>query len=101
VAEISNAGSKPQADRLCLSFCPGLAISETMNRFENTFTAASVATLKYLDADYQVIKHGQFVLCAVTGNKINLDELRYWSVERQEAYLSAKEAMQRKLELEN
>jgi len=71
-----------------------------MNRFENTFTVASAATLKYLDADYLVIKHGQYVLCAVTGEKINLDELRYWSVERQEAYMSAKDAMQRKLELD-
>ena len=71
-----------------------------MNRFENTFAAASIATVKYLDADYQVISHGQFVLCAVTGDKIKLDELRYWSVERQEAYVSAKEAVQRKLELE-
>ena len=83
-----------------MSFRPDFAISLAMNRFENTFTAASVATLKYLDADYQVVRHGQFVLCAVTGNKINLDELRYWSVERQEAYASAKEAMQRKLELD-
>ena len=71
-----------------------------MNRFENNFTTASAATLKYLDADYQVIKHGQYVICAVTGQQIKLDELRYWSVERQEAYVSAKEAMQRKQELE-
>ena len=71
-----------------------------MNRFENTFTAASEAVLKYLDADYQVIRHGQFVRCAVTGKPIKLEELRYWSVERQEAYTSAKEAMQRKLQFE-
>jgi len=71
-----------------------------MNRFEKTFSAASEATLKYLDADYEIIKPGQFVLCAVTGKPIKLEELRYWSVERQEAYTSAHEAMQRKLELE-
>jgi len=69
-----------------------------MNRYENKFSGASEATLKYLDADYQVVKHGQFVRCAVTGNPIQLDELRYWSVEHQEAYTSANEAMQRKLE---
>lgn len=72
-----------------------------MNRFETTFSKAGEATLKYLDADYQVIKHGQFVRCAVTGKPIKLEELRYWSVERQEAYTSAKEAMQRKMELES
>ena len=83
-----------------LSFCFLLAISIAMNRFENTFAAASIATVKYLDADFQVTSHGQFVLCAVTGDKIKLDELRYWSVERQEPYISAKVAMQRKLELE-
>ncbi len=72
-----------------------------MNRFENMFSGGGgEATLRYLDADYQVIKQGQFVRCAVTGNPIKLDELRYWSVERQEPYLSATEAMARKLELE-
>jgi len=69
-----------------------------MNRFENTFNTAGEALIKYLDADYQVIRHGQFVRCAVSGERIKLDELRYWSVDRQEPYASAKEAMQRKLE---
>lgn len=70
-----------------------------MNRFERTFTPAGEAKLKYLDADYHVIRHGQFVRCAVTGKPIKLDELRYWSVERQEAYTTAHEAVQRKLDL--
>ena len=56
--------------------------------------------MRYLDADYQVIKQGSFVRCAVTGNPIKLDELRYWNVARQEAYQSAEEAMARKLQLE-
>lgn len=71
-----------------------------MNRFERTFSPGTQAQVKYLDADYQVISPGQFVRCAATGNPIKLDELRYWSVERQEAYASAHEALQRKLELE-
>ncbi|VAV97241.1 hypothetical protein MNBD_ALPHA08-2322 [hydrothermal vent metagenome] len=99
MTSVAKGQQLPSFLALQLSFCDRLAISVAMNRFENTFSAASVATIKYLDADYQVVKHGQFVLCAVTGSKIKLDELRYWSVERQEAYLSAKEAMQRKLEL--
>jgi hypothetical protein len=38
---------------------------------------------------------GDFVRCAVTGNAIPLDELRYWSVELQEAYLDAATSLQR------
>jgi len=53
-----------------------------MNRFENT----GEAKVKYLDADFQVISAGSFVRCAVTGNSIPLDDLKYWSVEKQEAY---------------
>ena len=43
------------------------------------------ANIRYLDADYQVLSPGSFVRCAVTGKAIPLDELKYWSVERQEA----------------
>lgn len=71
-----------------------------MNRFEPTFSPGMEARIRYLDADYQVITPGQFVRCAVSGNPIKLDELRYWSVERQEAYATAHEALQRKIELE-
>lgn len=71
-----------------------------MNRFENRFSGGTEAQLRYLDADYQVIKQGSFVRCAVSGKPIRLDELHYWNVERQEPYASAHEAMARKLELE-
>ncbi len=47
------------------------------------------ARVRYLDGDFQVISPGSFVRCAVTGTQIPLDELRYWSVERQEAYVDA------------
>lgn len=47
------------------------------------------ARVRYLDGDFQVISPGSFVRCAVTGVEIPLDELRYWSVERQEAYVDA------------
>ena len=46
------------------------------------------ADLKYLDGDFRVVKPGAFVRCAVTGAAIPLEELKYWSVERQEAYAS-------------
>lgn len=44
------------------------------------------ATLLFGPNSFRVIKPGHFVLCAVTGEPIALEELRYWSVERQEAY---------------
>jgi hypothetical protein len=42
-----------------------------------------------------VVKPGAFVRCAVTGAEIPLDELKYWSVERQEAYASPEAVMLR------
>ncbi|MAY62062.1 MAG: hypothetical protein CML29_07605 [Rhizobiales bacterium] len=56
-----------------------------MNRFEGS--GSRPAALKYLDGDIQVITPGNHVVCAVTGERIPLDELKYWSVERQEAYV--------------
>ena len=50
------------------------------------------ARLRYLDADFEVIKPGQFVVCAVTQRKIPLEDLRYWSVDDQEAYYDAEAA---------
>jgi hypothetical protein len=35
------------------------------------------------------------VRCAITGAEIPLEELRYWSVERQEAYASPETVLQR------
>ena len=50
------------------------------------------ARLRYLDADFQVLSPGDFVVCAVTGRRIPLPALRYWSVEHQEAYIDAEAA---------
>ena len=44
------------------------------------------AQVQYLDGDFRVISPGTYVLCAVTSERIPLDELKYWSVDRQEAY---------------
>lgn len=44
------------------------------------------AALKYEDATYTVLRKGDFVVCAVTGRRIPLEALRYWSVDRQEPY---------------
>lgn len=53
------------------------------------------AVLRYGTPDFQVVRPGAFVLCAVTGRRIPLEALRYWSVERQEAYAGPEEASSR------
>jgi hypothetical protein len=52
------------------------------------------ADVKYLDGDFRVVKPGAFVRCAVTGVAIPLEALKYWSVDRQEAYTSPEAVMQ-------
>jgi hypothetical protein len=44
------------------------------------------AKVQYLDGDFRVISPGTYVRCAVTDARIPLDELKYWSVDLQEAY---------------
>lgn len=46
---------------------------------------------------FRVMRPGNHVLCAVSGEAIPLEELRYWSVERQEAYASPDVATRRLL----
>jgi hypothetical protein len=66
-----------------------------MNRFERLFGLQGEARLRYLDGEFQVLTPGDFVRCAVTDQPIALPDLRYWSVELQEAYASAEIAFQR------
>jgi hypothetical protein len=58
-----------------------------MNRFEGS--SSREAKIRYLDGDFQVVLAGSHVVCAVTGKVIPVDELRYWSVARQEPYVDA------------
>ena len=43
------------------------------------------ATLHYEANGFRIVAPGHHVLCAVSGEAIPLELLRYWSVERQEA----------------
>ncbi len=61
--------------------------------------AGGEARLRYLDGEFLVVTPGAYVLCAVSGIHIPLDELRYWSVDRQEAYAGHAESLARHLEL--
>ncbi len=47
------------------------------------------ARLHYLDGTFRLLADGDYVRCAQTGQQIPLEELRYWSVARQEAYVDA------------
>jgi hypothetical protein len=62
--------------------------------------AAEEAKLHYGDGEFAVLKPGRYVVCAVSGQQIPLEALRYWSAERQEAYAGAQEALQRFKDLE-
>lgn len=52
------------------------------------------ATLRYAEADYMVVTPGTHVVCAITGKTIPLDELKYWSFARQEAYVDAEASLE-------
>ncbi len=58
-------------------------------------TTHGEARLRYGAGRFDVIIPGAYVVCAVTGSHILLEDLRYWSVERQEAYVSAQAGLQR------
>ena len=64
-----------------------------MNAFERNIEGP--ATLHYGDGEFVVLQPGRYVVCAVSGKAIALEQLKYWSVERQEAYAGAAEALTR------
>ena len=51
-----------------------------------------LAKIKYLPNNFQIIEHGDYVECAVSGKRIDLENLTYWNVDKQEAYFSYIEA---------
>jgi hypothetical protein len=55
----------------------------------SSLTNLREARLRYIQGNYTIIAPGDYVVCAVTGAHIALADLRYWSVEHQQAYVSA------------
>ena len=51
-----------------------------------------LAKLKYMPNNFKIIEEGDHVICAISKKKIPLENLNYWSVEKQEAYYSYVEA---------
>ncbi len=60
-------------------------------------TMTKPAVLDYGPGQFRVVSQGNYVVCAVTGQRIALERLKYWSVEHQEAYTSL-EAVHTRLE---
>jgi hypothetical protein len=66
-----------------------------LNRYGGPSHKGGEAEVKYLDGDFRIVKPGAFVRCAVTGAAIPLEELKYWSVDLQEAYATPEAVLQR------
>jgi hypothetical protein len=69
-------------------------MKSAMNPFDSSAESRDgEAVVDYRDAEFAVVKPGRYVRCAVTGARIPLEALKYWNVDRQEAYASAEAAM--------
>ena len=66
-----------------------------LNRTDRSSSPPGEAEVKYLDGDFRVVRPGAYVRCAVTAAAIPLEELRYWSVDLQEAYAQPAAVLQR------
>jgi hypothetical protein len=66
-----------------------------MNRFERRPVTPGEAEVEFLDGDFRVIKPGAFVRCAVTGEPIPLEDVKYWDVDLQEAYATPQAKLDR------
>ena len=51
--------------------------------------------LKFYPNNFEIVEKGDYVICAISGKKIPLNELTYWNVELQEAYYSPEEVKKR------
>ena len=69
-----------------------------MNKFEKILGFRSEARVRYGDGEFQLMSQGDFVRCAVTGVGIPLTQLKYWSVELQEAYATPEASLRRVLD---
>jgi hypothetical protein len=66
-----------------------------MNVHDPKFGKGEIAQIHYGDGEITMIRPGRFVICAVSGKRIPIENLRYWSVAQQEAYAGPAEALER------
>ena len=64
-----------------------------MNKYSSP--PSGEAKLQYGPNGFRVLRTGNHVFCAASGVPIPLEELRYWSVEHQEAYATPQLATER------
>jgi hypothetical protein len=70
-----------------------------MNKLDHAFAASPEAEVRYFHGEFKIIRNGAYVRCAVSGTPIALDDLKYWNVERQEAYASTDAVLKRLREI--
>jgi hypothetical protein len=68
-------------------------------RIKESADMNSAAVIHYEPGNFEVIVPGSYVVCAVSGQRIPLEHLKYWNAERQEAYATADIATRRHEEL--
>ncbi len=61
----------------------------------NLLMSKKKAKLIFKHNFFEVVEEGEYVLCAVSGKEIKLQNLNYWNVDLQEAYFSPIEANER------
>jgi len=66
-----------------------------MNAHDKSLNNGDLAVVHYGDGEMTVVRPGRYVLCAVSGRKIPLENLRYWNATVQEAYAGPEEAQAR------
>lgn len=55
--------------------------------------SGKAAKLHFLPGTFRILTPGDHVICAITAVRIPLQELRYWSVARQEPYADAEASL--------
>ena len=60
-----------------------------------------LAKLKYLPNSFEILEDGDHVICAISGKKIQLENLTYWNVNEQEPYFSYIEAAKKREDNKN
>src|SRR5215208_4627119 len=87
VRRLSRSGANPT--------CLRSRACSTRQRNESMLMSGSgkAARVHYLPGTFRLLSDGDHVVCAVTGERIPLHELKYWSVERQEPYVDAQASL--------
>ncbi len=64
-----------------------------MKHEERRMVPDQEAVVEYGPGEFRVLRAGAFVLCATTHVPVRLEDLKYWSIDRQEAYASPEAAL--------